>query len=116
MSRNARVTPLTSAIPGGTPGAPRRENCETNPRLSPAADRHVLHGPRLGRRHPTTTIQLTRSAIQAERQAMLAANLELDDKESAIFWPLYKEYRAAVDQAVNTRVDLSRSSSRATRP
>ena len=51
-------------------------------------------------------VQLTRSAIQAERQAILAANLELDAKESAAFWPLYQEYRKALEAAINTRVDL----------
>jgi len=51
-------------------------------------------------------VQLTRSAIQAERQAILATNLELSEKESAIFWPLYEEYRNALESAVNTRVDL----------
>lgn len=51
-------------------------------------------------------VQVTRSAIQAERQAILAANLELDEKESAVFWPLYEEYRSALESAINTRVDL----------
>jgi hypothetical protein len=51
-------------------------------------------------------VQLTRSAIQAERQAILDANLELDAKESAAFWPLYQEYRTALEPAINTRVDL----------
>jgi len=51
-------------------------------------------------------VQLTRSGIQAERQAILAANLELSEKESAIFWPLYEEYRNALESAVNTRVEL----------
>ena len=51
-------------------------------------------------------VQLTRSAIQAERQAILATNLELSEKERAIFWPLYEEYRKALESAVNTRVDL----------
>jgi hypothetical protein len=51
-------------------------------------------------------IQLTRSVIQTERLAVVAANLVLSDSEGAIFWPLYKEYRAAVDQAVDTRVAL----------
>jgi len=51
-------------------------------------------------------IQLARSVVQTERQAVVAANLGLSDSESAIFWPLYKEYRAAVDQAVDTRVAL----------
>jgi Spy/CpxP family protein refolding chaperone len=51
-------------------------------------------------------IQLTRAVVQTERQAVVAANLDLDDNEKAIFWPLYREYRAAVDQAVDTRVAL----------
>jgi len=51
-------------------------------------------------------IQLTRSVIQTERLVVVAANLGLSDSEGAIFWPLYKEYRAAVDQAVDTRVAL----------
>ena len=51
-------------------------------------------------------VQLTRSAIQAERQAILAANLDLDEKESAVFWPLYQEYRDALESAIDTRVGL----------
>jgi hypothetical protein len=51
-------------------------------------------------------VELTRSAIQAERQAILAANLELDEKESAVFWPLYQEYRDSLESAISTRVDL----------
>ena len=51
-------------------------------------------------------VQLTRSAIQTERQAVLAANLELDEQEKDIFWPLYDEYRAALSSAIDTRVNL----------
>lgn len=51
-------------------------------------------------------VQLTRSAIQAERQAIIAANLELSEKENAVFWPLYEEYRNALESAIKTRVDL----------
>jgi hypothetical protein len=51
-------------------------------------------------------VQLTRSAIQAERQAILATNLELSEQESAVFWPLYEEYRNSLESAINTRVDL----------
>jgi hypothetical protein len=49
-------------------------------------------------------VQLTRSAIQAERQAILAANLELNEKESAAFWPLYQEYRDALEPLIDNRV------------
>lgn len=51
-------------------------------------------------------IQLTRAVVQTERQAVVAANLGLNDAESAIFWPLYQEYRAAVDRATDARVAL----------
>ena len=52
------------------------------------------------------SVQLTRSAIQAERQAILAANLELDERESAVFWPLYQEYRDTLDAVNNQRAEL----------
>jgi len=51
-------------------------------------------------------IRLTRSAVQAERQAIIAANLQLDEAESAVFWPLYQEYRDALEAAIDTRVDF----------
>ena len=51
-------------------------------------------------------ISLTRSVIQTERQAIVAANLGLSETESAVFWPLYREYRSAVEQAIDTRVGM----------
>jgi hypothetical protein len=51
-------------------------------------------------------IQLTRSAVQTERQAIVAANLGLGESESAVFWPLYRDYRNAVDQATDAKVDI----------
>jgi len=53
-------------------------------------------------------IQLTRSAIQTERQAVVAANLGLNESESAVFWPMYRDYRNAVEQAADARVDILR--------
>jgi len=51
-------------------------------------------------------IQLTRSVIQTERLAVVAANLGLSDSEGAIFWPLYKEYRAARGALMQERIDV----------
>lgn len=51
-------------------------------------------------------IRLTRAVVQTERQAVVAANLGLNETESAVFWPLYKEYRAAVDEATDARVAI----------
>jgi polyhydroxyalkanoate synthesis regulator phasin len=42
----------------------------------------------------TDQLQQLRAEIQADRQAVLAANLKLTDAEGAAFWPLYREYRA----------------------
>ena len=52
------------------------------------------------------SIQLTRSVVQTERQAIVASNLGLSESESAVFWPLYREYRNAVDQATDAKVDI----------
>ena len=38
-------------------------------------------------------IELTRTVIQAEPQAIIAANMGLTDEEGQRFWPLYREYR-----------------------
>ncbi len=51
-------------------------------------------------------IHLTRSAVQTERQAIVAANLGLSESESAVFWPLYRDYRNAVAQAADAKVDI----------
>jgi hypothetical protein len=40
----------------------------------------------------TDAVWLTRSAIQTQRQAIVAAAMEFTDKESAAFWPVYREY------------------------
>jgi len=51
-------------------------------------------------------VELTRAAIQTQRQEIVAANLGLNSEESRVFWPLYQEYRDAVGRAIDTRVDL----------
>ncbi len=51
-------------------------------------------------------VRLTRSAIQAERQEILAANLEMSEDQRTVFWPLYAEYRQELETAVDTRVDI----------
>ncbi len=41
----------------------------------------------------TDALQQLRADIQADRQAVVAANLKLTDAEGAAFWPVYREYR-----------------------
>lgn len=42
-------------------------------------------------------IAMSRAELQAERQAIVTANLDLTDGEALAFWPLYRDYR--VDMA-----------------
>ena len=41
-------------------------------------------------------IAVTRSDLQADRQAVVAANLPMTEAESAAFWPIYREYRGEI--------------------
>jgi hypothetical protein len=49
-------------------------------------------------------IAVTRSDWQADRQALVAANLPMTEAEAAAFWPVYRTYRAEIavigDQSV----------------
>src|SRR5207249_2759875 len=47
-------------------------------------------------------VELTRAAIQVRRQALVTSVMDLDAKEAEAFWPLYREYRAAM-ATVNDR-------------
>lgn len=43
-------------------------------------------------------LEITRGDIQADRKALVAANLELTDEQGTAFWPLYRDYRAEIDK------------------
>jgi hypothetical protein len=51
-------------------------------------------------------IELTRSVIQTQRDAIVGANLDLNEQEAAEFWPLYRKYRTAVAQVDDRAVIL----------
>lgn len=40
-----------------------------------------------------TEIAITRTQTEADRQAVVAATLDLEETDAAAFWPLYKAYR-----------------------
>ena len=46
-------------------------------------------------------IALTRSELQADRQAIVTASLKLTDDESKKFWPMYRDYRADMDKPMD---------------
>ena len=41
-------------------------------------------------------VEVSRQQLQADRQAIVAKNLPLSEPQAAGFWPLYREYRAAL--------------------
>jgi hypothetical protein len=51
-------------------------------------------------------IAVGRSDLQANRQAIVAANLTLTEAEAAAFWPLYREYRGEVAKIGDKSVQL----------
>jgi hypothetical protein len=53
-----------------------------------------------------SSIRLTRSAVQAERQALISANLDLTEEQRAVFWPLYADYRKAIDEIADDKVEF----------
>lgn len=45
----------------------------------------------------TSEVQITRADIQADRQAIVASNLQLTDEQAKAFWPLYRQYRTQME-------------------
>ena len=44
-------------------------------------------------------IELLRSALQVERKAIVARNINLSNEENRAFWPVYHEYRFIIFSA-----------------
>ena len=51
-------------------------------------------------------IELTRQQIQTERQALVAAAMELTDEQAAAFWPVYRDYRNELAPVGDRQVEL----------
>jgi hypothetical protein len=50
--------------------------------------------------------ELTKSVITTERQAIIAANLNLTDEQGKVFWPMYKAYGAEMDAITDRKIHL----------
>src|SRR5262245_10206561 len=50
--------------------------------------------------------ELTKSVVTTERQAIIAANLNLTDEQGKVFWPMYKEYGAEMDAITDRKIAL----------
>ncbi len=51
-------------------------------------------------------VALTRTAIQARRQAIVTAAMDLTPAESDVFWPLYRDYRNDMAKVDDRLVNL----------
>lgn len=51
-------------------------------------------------------IELTRAIAELGREVIIERNMQLSGEESNKFWPVYDDYRAAIDKVNNRRVKL----------
>jgi hypothetical protein len=51
-------------------------------------------------------IEVARSVVTADRKTVVVAAMQLTDDEAKDFWPLYREYRSAMDKITDDRVKL----------
>jgi hypothetical protein len=61
----------------------------------------TLIAPAVYAQSATDAIEVTRSDIQADRKAIVAANLDLTEAEGTAFWPVYNTYRADIVKAAD---------------
>ncbi len=53
-------------------------------------------------------IELIKSQLATQRQALVAENLNLTAEQSEVFWPLYREFQAKRAPLVDRRIELLR--------
>jgi hypothetical protein len=51
-------------------------------------------------------IEVVRGAVKADRKVVIAEAMQLTEAKSSAFWPLYREYRAAMEQVGDKRLEL----------
>jgi hypothetical protein len=51
-------------------------------------------------------IEVARSVVSTDRKAVVVAEMELTEAEGKDFWPLYHEYRSAMDKIADDRIKL----------
>lgn len=49
--------------------------------------------PVLAQDKPADTMQIVREKIRADKKLLVAANMELTEKEAQAFWPIYESYQ-----------------------
>ena len=56
--------------------------------------------------NPIDEIEVLRSTVKADRKVVIAEGMQLNEKESQAFWPIYRDYRAAMDKVGDGRMEL----------
>jgi len=51
-------------------------------------------------------IELIKTQIGTQRQALVAENLQLTEEESAVFWPVYRSFHSERDKLVDRRIKI----------
>jgi len=51
-------------------------------------------------------IEVARSVVTADRKTVVIETMQLTDAEANNFWPLYREYRSAMDKIADDRIKL----------
>jgi len=51
-------------------------------------------------------ITLTRAALEAQRKAVVVQGLQLSNKTAVGFWPVYNDFRAAMQKTMDKRVSV----------
>ena len=62
--------------------------------------------PRAAAQNVLDEIEVARSTLKVDRKVIIAEGLQLTEAESATFWPLYRQYRAAMDKCADGIVEL----------
>ena len=95
MLRTARILLSAGMLAGGLalPGSPAAQT--SAPGVGTAA---------AGKAH--SSLELTRSVIQTQRQAIISNALELTGDESESFWPLFREYQTERAKISDRRVKI----------
>jgi hypothetical protein len=91
------TVPVARSQPTQPPAAP---SASPPPSVSPAKPDEAASSDVLGE------IALTRAGIQARRQAIVTAAMDLSPTESQAFWPLYRDYRTDMARVDDRLVNL----------
>lgn len=54
----------------------------------------------------TDTMQILREKLKADKKLVVAANMDLNEKEAAAFWPIYDEYQKDLAKLNRRTADL----------